>query len=874
MAKKKNKRKLRLRLFKRQKNREDYLKLSEAEAAAGEIPGRADTPEEEFLSPKEREKKKKRKEGRRRRLILLAVFVVALIFMEHSTNQGNANMAVSMDAAKRPEISFACVGYNVNSLYGYVREMDITTMRDTIIPVSNQLLNMRVTDYDNEVTGIDYALYTMDGETELLSDYIDAPSSEVQLDLGADTEDGSLLSEERNLVIVLTLSDGTAYHYYSRVVDAEGKNAELCLDYINSFHDYILEKAEGVGVGKALESSEEGDNDQFQHITIHNEFNAVTFGDLEPEVIGTEHWEIKEINSVYTSATLSYQIRGLGEDGEVDTYNVTEFYKVRYKSSEKKMALLDYDRTMEEVFDPTGEVLDENGILLGIVPTDVEYMQNTDGDNVSFVQAGELWNYDKESGEFTLVFSFTDPENTDSRNLVPQHEIQILNMDDDGDTTFAVIGYMNRGIHEGEVGASICYFNQDTNSMEEVAFIACDESYEIAKGELGELVYYDDVDDKLYLISEGTLYQIGVKRGSKKELTTGLDERVYVVSDDNSMIAYQDEKNERKITEYNFAEGEGQTIKCESGATLVPLGFIYDDLVYGIARDEDAGETTAGTKISPMYKLEIVSPAGETLMDYEKAGVYVTSTTFDTNMLTLSRVVKSGSKYESTGEDYISNNEEIAEDNINKKMYYTDQKGNQVRLTFTDGIQKLSAQYMQPTLRMSTDVMTFEFDMTPNADEYYVYGHGTLQGLYDTAAEGIAAADEVSGVVLSPKLAYVWEKSNRDLTYTMEDDQTLVSLRKALNDGMSPIEAAEEVSKTNALDLTGCKCKDLLYVVNRGYPVIAMLTEKQAVILVGYGETYVTYINVSTGERENVSFSNMDKMTTATQNTYIGCLAQ
>lgn len=31
-----------------------------------------------------------------------------------------------------------------------------------------------------------------------------------------------------------------------------------------------------------------------------------------------------------------------------------------------------------------------------------------------------------------------------------QHDIKILNVDEKGNTTFAVCGYMNRGSHEGE----------------------------------------------------------------------------------------------------------------------------------------------------------------------------------------------------------------------------------------------------------------------------------------------------------------------------------------------------------------------------------------------------------------------------------------
>ena len=83
-------------------------------------------------------------------------------------------------------------------------------------------------------------------------------------------------------------------------------------------------------------------------------------------------------------------------------------------------------------------------ILLGITDPDVPYVVSSDGKIVAFVQADELWNYDKEQDQLSLLFSFRDAENADVRNKVSDHKIQILNMDKKGNTTFSVSGYMNR----------------------------------------------------------------------------------------------------------------------------------------------------------------------------------------------------------------------------------------------------------------------------------------------------------------------------------------------------------------------------------------------------------------------------------------------
>ena len=77
----------------------------------------------------------------------------------------------------------------------------------------------------------------------------------------------------------------------------------------------------------------------------------------------------------------------------------------------------------------------------------------------TIVEADELWNYNKESDELSLVFGFADAENTDARSMVSDHEIRLLKVDEEGNTAFVVSGYMNRGEHEGEVGVAVYYYD-------------------------------------------------------------------------------------------------------------------------------------------------------------------------------------------------------------------------------------------------------------------------------------------------------------------------------------------------------------------------------------------------------------------------------
>lgn len=55
----------------------------------------------------------------------------------------------------------------------------------------------------------------------------------------------------------------------------------------------------------------------------------------------------------------------------------------------------------------------------------------------------------------------------------------IISMDDKGNIAFSVCGYMNRGIHEGEVGNAIYYYDREQSIVEEKAFISSSKSPEV-----------------------------------------------------------------------------------------------------------------------------------------------------------------------------------------------------------------------------------------------------------------------------------------------------------------------------------------------------------------------------------------------------------
>lgn len=802
--------------------------------------------------------------------ILVGVFIIAVMVFSYFTNRGNDNMTADLSAATFPKIKFDCGGYGVNAVPAYASDMDIPTIRDTITPVFSNKLNVEISAYENTITNMEYKVYSLDGSETLLEGKVKKPKKEETLDLKKE----GLLEEERVLEIILNFNEEQSVHFYTRITNGEKTDIQQCLDYVQNFHNGALNKEEGVGVGKAIEPNEDGDNSTFAHVTIHSNYDQVSYGELAPKVEGTERWEIKEMNGTSSSVQAEFIVRCKGEENEDDLYKVREFFRVRYDSYAKRGYLLDYDRTMEQIFDPTKKVLSEKGVLLGVAGYNVPYLTNKDGSIVSFVQADDLWSYNKETDEVSLVFSFASSENTDERNLTNQHKIQLLKADGNGNITFAVYGYMNRGEHEGQVGVAVYYYNVEQSSVDEKVFIPTDTSWGNTIYELGKLVYYSVDREMLYILAGGTFYETNVEKEKTNEIVTELTEDHYVVSGDGHLLAYQSKGGENganELTVMNLSSGKTRTVTAKDGENIYPLGFVKNDFVYGTSKIEDSGQTAAGEPVNPMYKVEIQNSKGKIVKTYQQKDIYILGAKMEKNRVILERATKSGSTYTATVEEYISNNEEQKESNIYLDSYITELKKKQMRLTYEDGISDKEPKVLKPKQVLFENPTTITFDYNEKEKQYYVYGCGKLQGSYEKAGDAIQKADLFGGVVVDQNQSYIWERGNRDLKYTIDNSEEVAAqLKNKLNEGASPIEVIKESGSGRALDLTGCTSEQLAYIINQGKPIIGIGKDGKSIILVGYTETDIIYVDAASGERKTSKFEEMDQMTAESGHTYIG----
>lgn len=832
------------------------------------------------------------KEKVKRAGILTFVFLIAVIVFSFLTNQGNADMTADMGGATLPRIQIVSGEYEINPLVGYVSEMNVGKMRSTITPVDFQSgITLRIEEGVLPIKALTYEVCSSDGKEILYKEKRKEIGEEPSL-----TFPGLELAD-REAILKLTLhTEKQDIYYYTRICTKEGTDSDACLAFAERFHNMTFGKENTESIAAYLENGTEDDEtENLQKVTIHSDAEHLTWGELRPQIKGEVSRSIKEISGNYMTIVYDYEVECAGEQDETEVYQIREYLKVRY--AEGTEYLLDYERTMEQELDASGNVLDNNGILLGIAKEELPYMANEAGTIVSFVQAGELWNYNQSQDALSLVFSFADSEGYDIRNLCKEHEIQIVSVNEQGDTTFKVIGYMNRGEHEGEVGTAIYFFDIEKNFVEEKAFIPDNISSEILLKEQEQLVYYNEQQEVLYAMKEGTLYKVDLEKGKKEALVENLEKDQYVSSKDGRLLAYQTVsslENAEEVKVLDFVTGKERTVTCSSGEFIRPLGFISEDFVYGIGRKEDAGAFVTGEHVCPMYKLEIRDTDNEVVKTYQADQVYVTGVTVEEKILILDRVVKNESVYTAVAKDYITSNEEVEKSNISVETYTSDEKERQVRIKYESGISDKKPKLLKPKQVLFENPVLIPFEEEGEAEVFYTYGKGKLLGIYASAADAIRQANENQGLVVSESQRYVWERGNRSLVYDiagvdLSPYQEGNTLAAALNRlfayegktvdaagemaaGKKPIEILQEQFLGNVLDLHGCSPEELCYILGKGTPIIAMTDLNNAVLLIGYNDSMITYVKPDTGEKVSVPYEELEALTVASGNTYLGYL--
>ncbi len=800
-------------------------------------------------------------------VIFSAIFLVAVILFSFAMNHTNEDLTTEMKEASLPVVSFSYQDRQMNELFGYSEEMEASYMRDSITPINtDRILPMKIQTYGYSIDAISYEIRSMD-TSRLIADSDVTEYSNERGVIRADLEIENLLEECEEYLFILRIQSGEkTICYYTRIVEPADCYVKESLDFVMDFHEKSFSKEAAAALATYVEPNATGDNSSLAHVTIHSTLNQIAWADFKGQRLLEPVVSIKEINTSYNVIMLDYVMASEGENGELEYYNTREYFRVRHTSD--RMYLLNYERTMNQIFRGENASLYANRIQLGIRDGDIQYVANETGNIVCFVQEGELWSYNAQEGRLSQVFSFRGYEGIDDRENNGNHEIRIIKVNESGSADFVVYGYMNRGNHEGEVGICVYHYDSVANTVEEELFLPFTRSYQIMKAQMGQMMYESEAN-KFYLILESSLYEIDMNTMEYKEMRGGLEEGAYAVSESRRYVAYLEGKDKNRgssICILDLEMGESFQIDADSGEYVRPLGFMEDDFIYGTARASDVVEDAVGNTVFPMYSVRIVDMAGENhsiLKEYKKDGYYVSDIEVADYTIYLNRIQYNGVAYVDVNQDTIMNREADTEGAVEVDTTVMKEKQTRYQLVLKSQEQIEAKKLLTPKQIVLTKPKSIALNINDNEDYYYSYARGEVLAVTKDVAEAISVANENMGVVIGAKQQYIWKRAKKayqraievtvgeadasgssmakNLSAMLGLENLKVSVQGLLDRGDTPKAVLNDTMQDmTVLDLVGCELDEVLYYVNRGTPVFAMTSQDETVLLTGYDASTVT----------------------------------
>ena len=655
-------------------------------------------------------------------VVLTVIFFVAVGVFSMMTNHVNEDLTTEMKNATLPVITLESSEQEVNELYGYRTKMNAASMRDTITPIGkDRKLPVTIQTYETSVDAISYEIRSLDGERLIANADVNS-YDEKKGTIKAELEIQNLLQEGEEYLLLINLESGNdVIYYYTRIVEMPNAHVDESLKFVKEFHNTTF-NSETSGTLSTYMEKTTGDNTTLQFVSLNSSLKQLAWADFNGEQLTTPVPSIKEITDTYNVIVLDYVVTSIGEGGESEYYNVEEYYRVRYTSS--RMYLLNFERRMNQIFRGENASFFDNYIELGIRSGNVEYQANETGTTVAFVQEGELWSYNETENTLAKVFSFRGYEGIDNRENYGEHDIKIVSIDEAGSLDYIVYGYMNRGNHEGEVGAAVYYYRAERNVATEEIFVPADISYEMLKKQLDRLSYVNK-QREMYLYLNENLCKVDIETGTTTVVRESIPEDCFVVSESQESIAWMDADNASSamnITVMNLESGETQRFAADDGQKIRALGFINEDFVYGMANDSDILKDISGNEVFAMHTVRIVSIDGNVKKEYHQDGYYVTGVSISDGLQELDRVVRQENGYADAPEDHIMNGEQQSQELVTGRLATVDdRREQQFLLEFstsgkTQSLLTLTPKYIYSTLR--TD-LTMSYDKG-SADLYYV----------------------------------------------------------------------------------------------------------------------------------------------------------
>ncbi len=820
-------------------------------------------------------------------LVLLGVFIASIYFFGSNMDEAmfGTIKTEAMAEAVLPTMELKSEGATVNCLYGYTSAIDMFSVRENLVVAgTDQTVELLINENGTDVRKLRYEVCDVNTRQEIAEGTINAfdkveEQKKARLKIVNKMESG----REYAVEIMLIDSESRRIYYYFRIKPYGDSYFAEKVEFMQNFSQWAREKNVDA-VKPFLESTYRGEGSTYAQVDIKDSDFMVCWGNLQPVLLTEPQVTISEIYSNIAVGTLDYMVE-IATDSGIEQYYVKEKFRVTVTKNSRH--LLNYDRTMEAVFDEKLASLSQNQFKLGITnETDITFLTNSDASMLVFVRNKELWHYNMAENKLSKVFSCRKEQEAEQGLSNDQYDIRILKLYENGDISFMAYGYMGRGEYEGKTGILLYRYYRAEERVEEQLYLPIGESYQKIKEELGSFSYMNELD-VFFFTAYDIMYSYNL---ITKELSVVSDKAVeesVVFFKKSGYVAWQEE-GYTDIKLLHLESGKLQTITAAEGEFVRILGKINENIICGYGFLSDCVVMGDGSMLYPAYEVKILDENLVEKKAYRKEGYYIADAEITTSSICLHRVTKNADgSYAEVVDDYILNSVK-AEKNpvtLDKRItelmfaeYYID-------LPSTYAMKEIPVPEAVPYTLLTEDTTARIAALENETEEYMVYSFGTIAAVTENCAEAIQLADHVDvvGTVINEKGMVIWERGIKYASFSLEElpgsavkNSGLTSRQEAarmlaayagqeidaaaFSQEKKAKEFLEQALGSRMISLTGAALDEVLYFVFRGSPVYAMKNSTDAVVITGYSANNVTIYEPAAGKYKVISLRDAEKM--------------
>lgn len=779
---------------------------------------------------------------KRRIILLIPIFFVSLIgFIMIFNVQQDPFVGKEMEAVSLPTISVDSQGEVYGEFFGYKNEIDIGRIRNGLIPLdSDREITYHINQHGNDIDKISYAISSGDGERRIASGEVSEFEKTEEI-LTAKLSLSNLIDEGREYVMAINLSArDTNLNYYMRIKYVEDGRERECLDFAKYFMNTALSDNYRE-LATYMEPKNLPKYNGLSTVTINSSLNDVGWKGFEIQSYTEPSVKFAEIDSNYTALELSYVVIGAPVSNP-GTFLVNEYYRMR--KGEERIFLLDFERNITQVFTTDTPKLEDNKLILGQNGENVEFVSNRTGTNVAFVWGGGLYEYNSAENVMTRVFYFGAQDINDERTIHREYNIDIINIDENGNLYYAVYGYMNAGDHEGNCGVGLYHYDPVEGSSTEQAFIITNHSYASLKAGFDGDIFLSSTG-KLYVCIENELMCSDISTGNTTTMISGKDNIGYALSMDRRYLAYSGSSG-KEITIVDLFTDEKYEMYAPEGKVMRVVAFMGEDLVYGIIPESEYNSENISNNIYPMENIiiaDVVTGNGETIKNYSKEGYYVTSVEKESDyniLIKLSRKV--GNVFIEDEKDSIQNISGLNASAANLSRVQNEERVN-IAVEFTSSAKMASnssviiKSFDNPNIAYFGANREIMINASDDLTVFYAYRGLKVKGSSFNSTKMVNLAYANTGYMVDNDGNYIWQygrgnsRKNIDLNeYSKADKQKY--------------------------NLIGCEIEEILSYIYRGIPVYVNESEDNECVIIGFDSQNINIYNSSTREIDNLSIEN------------------